>query len=122
MMSSDDEDCCAFTVVSHAMMARGDSNIWYADTGASEHMTDRRDWFSYLKEYQSGQHSVMVADDHSLPVQGKGDINIERTVNGITRPGILKNVLYIPDLKRNLFSIGQATELGLSFFSTRNKT
>jgi hypothetical protein len=42
-------------------------------------------------------------------------------VNGREKPGILKGVLYILDLKRNLFSIKQATETGLAFISTKNR-
>lgn len=42
-------------------------------------------------------------------------------VKGVQKTGVLKGVLYIPELKRNLFSIGQATENGLAFFSTRDR-
>jgi hypothetical protein len=117
----DDDDCCAFMVHSHAMIAKGESDVWYADTGASEHMSDRKDWFINLTEIPEGKHKVMVADDRCLSVKGRGDILIDRTVAGVVKKGILKQVLYIPELKRNLFLIGQATEMGLSFMSTKEK-
>jgi hypothetical protein len=48
-------------------------------------------------------------------VQGVGDINITRLVDGVQKKGVLQNVLYIPDLRRNLFSIGLASKAGFSF-------
>jgi hypothetical protein len=117
----DDDDYYAIMVHSHAMIAKGESDLWYTDTGASEHMSDRKDWFINLTEIPKGKHKVMVADDRCLSVKGHGDIFIDRTVAGVVKKGILKQVLYIPELKRNLFSIGQATEMGLSFMSTKEK-
>ena len=119
--SDDDDDCCAFVVESYAMIIKGESNTWYADTGASEHMTDRLEWFINIVDIHEGRHLVMVADDRSLPIREKGDIYIKRTVNGKEKAGILKGVLYIPDLKRNLFSIRQATKTDLAFINTKNK-
>jgi hypothetical protein len=93
-------------VISHGLIAQGDTETWYANTWAFEHMTDHKEWFTDLEEYPPGRHSVLVANDRSLLVQGIGDINIQRTINKVTKRGILKGVLYIPNLKRNLFSIG----------------
>ena len=93
--SDDDDDCCAFVVESYAMIVKGESDTWYADTGASEHMTDRLEWFTNIIDILEGRHLVMVADDRSLLVRGKGDIYIKRTINGKEKAGILKGVLYI---------------------------
>jgi hypothetical protein len=100
---------------SHALSVTTDKQAWFADSGATEHMTEHRDWFSTFKDIPSGTWPVTVADDRNLWVRGIGDINITRTVDGVQRQGTLQKVLFIHELRRNLFSIGLATKSGLSF-------
>ena len=110
-------DSCAFAVIhqhSHALSVNLDKTAWFADSGATEHMTDHRDWFSTFTPISKGTWSVAVADDRNIWVQGKGDIEITRTVNGQEKHGTLQKVLYIPELRRNLFSIGIAAKAGYS--------
>lgn len=38
-----------------------------------------------------------------------------RTIDGKKKPGLLKQILFIPELKQNLFSIDLASKAGLSF-------
>ena len=99
---------------SHALSVNLDKTAWFADSGATEHMTDHRDWFSTFTPISKGTWSVAVADDRNIWVQGKGDIEITRTVNGQEKHGTLQKVLYIPELRRNLFSIGIAAKAGYS--------
>lgn len=116
--SDSENDSCAFTVVSkqsHAYSVNLDKKAWFADSGATEHMTEHRHWFTTFKPIPPGTWSVTVADDRNLWVQGIGDILITRTVDGIHKKGVLQKVLYIPELRRNLFSIGLASKAGLSF-------
>lgn len=90
----------AFIVMSkcsQALSVNMKRTIWYADTGATEHMSERRDWFSKFTLISASEWSVAVADDSSLWVLGIGDIDITRTVDGRQKKGVLKNVLYIPD-------------------------
>ena len=46
---------------------------------------------------------------------------IQKTVNGITYTREMKNVLLMPALKRNLFSIGTMNNKGFSFHSFKDK-
>jgi hypothetical protein len=90
MMSTDDKDCCAFIVVSHVMIARGNSNIWYADIRESKHMTDRRNWFSTLEECQLNQDSILLwsRGGHSMCKPS------DTCVNGvILRGGIILGIM-----------------------------
>lgn len=115
--SESDVDSCAFATInqhSNAFSVNLDKAAWFADSGATEHMTDHRDWFSTFTPIPKGHWSVVVADDQNIWVQGKGDIEITRTVNGKEKHGILRKVLYIPELRRNL-SIGIASKAGYSF-------
>ena len=113
------DDDYAFVVISEVSQALScmDNDIWYGDTGAIEHMTDRREWFSDFNSVPQGTWYVAVADDRKLPVRGTGTVKIIRTIDGQEKTGTLQGVLYIPDLRRNLFSIGLATEHGLSLTS-----
>jgi hypothetical protein len=84
-------------------------------------MTEHRDWFSTFKSIPPGTWAVTVVDDRELWVHGIGNIKITRTVDGIHKQGTLQKVLYIPELRRNLFSIGVASKAGLSFQTLGNK-
>jgi len=80
---------------------------WYLDNGASNHMTGNRDWFCKLDELVTGK--VKFCDDSRIDIRGKGSIKFTGK-NGESK--ILANVYYIPDLKSNIISLGQATEAG----------
>ena len=72
------------------------------DLGASFHTTPS---LELLSNYVPGKFGkVYLADEKSLDIIGRGDINI-RTSNGSV--WTLNNVRHIPALKRNLISIGQ---------------
>ena len=84
-------------------------------------MTEHRNWFTTFKPIPSGTWSVTIADDRNLWVQGIGDIIITRTVDRVYKKGVLQKVLYIPELRRNLFSIGLASKADLSFQTVGEK-
>ena len=81
--------------------------IWYLDNGASNHMTGVREWFCKLDEEIT--EKVRFGDDSCIDIKGKGSIIF---VSKIGEKKILANVYYIPDLKSNIVSLGQATEAG----------
>ena len=98
-----------------ALVAYSSVDAWFADSGASEHMTDQLDWFSNFQPFPEGIHTVQIADDTKLWIRGKGDIKIRCLVDGHSYKGVLRNVLYVPKLKWNLFSVGLVSERNLSF-------
>ena len=65
------------------------------------------DWFSSFEKLD-GYFSVM-GDDHSCNVEGIGIVRI-KMFDGIVRE--LKEVRYVPELKRNLISVGALEALG----------
>jgi len=75
--SSPDE--YAFTVVSHlseALSVTSDLDIWFGDIGATEHITDRRSWFSTFNPILEGSWHVSIANNHKLSVLSRGTIRI----------------------------------------------
>lgn len=81
--------------------------IWYLDNGASNHMTGNLSYFNIIDKTISGK--VRFGDDSRIDIKGKGSICF------ISQDGKKKNladVYYIPALKSNIISLGQATESG----------
>ena len=94
-----------------------DSSIesWILDSGASFHSSPNKELFWNFK---SGNfEKVYLADNKDLEIKGKEDVCIKTSAGN---QWTLKDVRYIPALKRNLISIGQldstgyATKLGKS--------
>ncbi|XP_024013371.1 uncharacterized protein LOC112087731 [Eutrema salsugineum] len=85
----------------------GEENMWYLDNGASNHMTGDQRYLKKIDHSVTGK--VRFGDDSRIDIKGKGSIElIDR--NGDSR--IITNVYFIPDLKSNIISLGQATESG----------
>lgn len=79
---------------------------WFIDSGASRHMTFRRDILSDFKMVNCPD--ISIANKELLPVKGCGTAHI--IVNGIDIA--IKNVLFVPTLGANLLSVGAMTEAG----------
>lgn len=84
-----------------------ESDVWYVDTGCSNHMSGSKSSFSNLNE--DFHSSVSFGDCSTVKVLGKGDIKI-KTKNGFVET--ISNVLYVPDLKNDLLSAGQLQKKG----------
>lgn len=82
-------------------------NVWYLDNGASNHMSGNRSFFHKLDETITGK--VRFGDDSRIDIRGKGSI---RFVFEDGEKKVLNNVYYIPGLRSNIVSLGQATEVG----------
>jgi hypothetical protein len=65
---------------------------WFADSGATQHMTGNRDLL--VKFVPTGQECWMVSGigESKLAVAGHGDVNVVATANGKTLEGKLKNL------------------------------
>lgn len=93
-------------------------NDWYLDSGATSHMTGRREWFVDMKESKG---SVKVGDGTVLQTTGYGNINILAHDGSKWREKHLKEVLYVPELKFNLFSLGSTLDKGLTQDATKDR-
>lgn len=82
-------------------------NVWYLDNGASNHMTGNLSYFESLDKNITGK--VRFGDDSRIDIKGKGSITFIAK-NGERRS--LPDVYYIPELRSNIVSLGQATEAG----------
>ncbi|XP_013589122.1 PREDICTED: uncharacterized protein LOC106297431 [Brassica oleracea var. oleracea] len=82
-------------------------NMWYLDNGASNHMSGNREYFSSLDERITGK--VRFGDDSRIDIRGKGSILF---LDKEGKRKVLASVYYIPELRSNIISLGQATESG----------
>ena len=92
---------------------------WVMDCGASAHMSYRREYFSDFKEINE-YDNVTVANKQGLPIKGIGTIKIEKFIDGDWYESTITNVLYIPDLSRNLFSEGVLAKNGLKIIKVND--
>jgi len=79
------------------------------DSGCSYHGSSRKDYFETLELKPAG--TALLGDNHPCKVQGIGTVRLKMFDN---REYLLKNVRYIPKLKRNLISINMFDDLGYS--------
>ena len=98
-----------------------DDFSWIADSGATEHMSDKRQWFTNFHPVHDKCWSVSIADNHLMYVRGVGDIIVHATINGEVKPFKLQNVLYVPYLRRNLISVSRLTEKHVAIIHIRNE-
>ena len=89
-------------------ISNSDSAEWILDSGATYHVCPNRAWFSSFEKLD-GCYTVM-GDDHPCNIEGMGTVRIKME-DGIVRE--LKEVRYVPQLKRNLISVGALEALGL---------
>ena len=87
--------------------ASSDPTLWYLDTGATNHMTGRREFFSVLDESTTG--SVKFSDNSRILIKGKGSIEVNQRDGSSLQ---LCNVLYVPQLEANILSLGRLDEEG----------
>ena len=92
------------------LMAVDTSDVWITDSGASRHITYRREWYSEFKPSSGG--SISLGDNGMCDVTGSGTVLINRLVNGKWSEARIENVLYVPKIRKNLFSVGVCAEKG----------
>ena len=81
-------------------------DTWLIDSGESCHMTPHREWFCEYEKYNLGD--VYLGDPSSII--GRGRVKLKMMDgNIITLPG----VLHIPNLARNLISVGKMDVAGV---------
>jgi len=88
----------------------GMEDVWLTDSGASCHVTFHREW---LSDYRSvSGEKVKLGDDAECDVRGIGNVHIEKLVRGTWENATIRNVFFVPKIKKNLLSVGILTSGG----------
>ena len=97
---------------SYAMMARrsfpGDSDDWFIDSGATDHMCCDKDSFTVYHSLDRPK-PIYLGDSSVVNAYGMGTIQIGDKVNVL-------NVLHVPDLDINLLSADKVLQQGYDVF------
>jgi hypothetical protein len=78
-----------------------DNNVWYVDSGASNHMTSHGEWFNDTR-YLKTLGFVETSDDTTHPITQISKMPLSMQ-DGQTK--YLKNVFYVPTITKNLISV-----------------
>ena len=88
----------AHLMLAHASIsASASNNVWFVDSGASNHMTSHEDWFRELHEPERPGY-IETGDDTTHPIQHIGNVPLGNNGNQT----YLKNVLHVPTITKKL--------------------
>ena len=93
---------------------------WIIDSGATQHMTFVRENLSEYVEFKQPS-SVNLGDNRSILAYGKGVCRLVADLDGRTQNVSLRDVLYVPDLEKNLLSVRAMVKLGANVMFTGDK-
>ena len=91
--------------------------VWFLDSGASFHMIGDKYLFSDLEEKDLGVH-IEMGDDGRYSATGIGTISFEMESS---KPFILKDVMHVPGLKKNLISVAKLEDKGYDVVFSEGK-
>src|SRR5213075_2668115 len=100
-----------FSMMATVTQRKSDPNVWYADSGASDHFSPHRHLFKMFRTLDKPK-TIGTAKGTAT---GTGIGTIEITVIGqdnVETELQLNNVIYAPTMHSNLFSLGAAYDLG----------
>ncbi|CAB4283358.1 unnamed protein product [Prunus armeniaca] len=89
-------------------------NEWVLDIGCTHHMTSQSHWFSTFKTMTG---IVYMSDDNPCSTQGISSVMIKHH-DGVIQE--LHGVRYVPNLKKNLISLGTLELQGYKFYYENN--
>jgi hypothetical protein len=89
-------------------------SVWILDSGATQHMCCKKELFQELNDIRP--INVYLGDNSCINALGKGIVRFKmKDRNNKEVVTMLRDVLYVPSLTKNLFSIPKATEVGAKF-------
>eukprot|EP00253_Pinus_taeda_P020605 PITA_20605 len=91
--------------------------VWYLESGASFHMTSDKNLFSALEE-KDLKMCIEMGDDRRYNVSRVGTVAFQREHGA---PLTLTDVMYVPELKKNLVSVAMMEEKGYDVVFSKGK-
>lgn len=103
-----------------AMYGQEESNLWYMDSGASEHMCKDKNSFTEYSELKEPR-KILIGDGSIITATGIGQVKLEASNESEWVKTTLNNVLHVPSIKVNLFSVSSALDHDYLMMSSNNK-
>lgn len=94
-----------------------DMDGWWIDFGANHHITKTKNDLVEFVELKNEEQILYIRNDTGLDVEGIDTYKLDRENNIL----VLKNVLFVPRIKRNLFSVPAVTKNDLEVWFYDNK-
>ena len=111
--SSNNDNDGRFFVMQHMMSVvtqdASTKDVWYVNSGASNHMTYHQNWFNKMKEPNKLGY-VETGDDTMHPIEHVGNVPLSMHDG---KEKYMADVLHVPTITKNLVSFGQMVEQGL---------
>ena len=99
-------------IVGNSLSASTTSSTWYIDSGASSHMTGDQDMFIETSETDL-ELEIVLGNDRVVRAVGHGLVCFDTES---MQPMFLRDVLYVPGLKKNLVSVSMIEDRGLGVY------
>ena len=99
----------SYMCVSSSMFLVESDPLWIVDSGATDHIARDREAFEDFRRISSGTKWIFVGNNSKVEVKGIGTCKID--LHG-GRTLILQDVLYAPDIRRNIVSVVKLLNLG----------
>jgi transposase InsO family protein len=93
------------------LISKSLSDQWIIDSGASRNMCSHRSWFHHFTPLVP-PINVVLGDDSSILATGVGRLSVRMHANGSSKPVVLQDVLFVPDLHGNLLSVSHFARRG----------
>ncbi|GFW40879.1 uncharacterized protein TNCV_4369271 [Trichonephila clavipes] len=97
-----------------------DKGVWVIDTAATSHFCNDKSLFLDLKPI-TNMKMLLATEDKSCPVEGIGTLRFRVKYKGSFQEITLTDVLFNPNLRRNLLSGSRLESKGAHFVGTKGK-
>src|SRR5215475_1568408 len=88
-----------------------EENCWLMDSGATQHMTSCKEWFRTYMEFDRPV-PIKLGNNNIIYAKGKGEIGVQLQGDVANPSSTLTDILYAPNIRKNLFSIGKTMSIG----------
>ncbi|KXJ68982.1 hypothetical protein RP20_CCG000687 [Aedes albopictus] len=110
--ASDNSVC--FVGVSGGVESRSGHRVrWYLDSGASDHLVNDRKLFTELRPLEEPVEIAVAKDGETIVAKHSGTVKVVSVIGDKTIDCTIKEVLYVPKLRCNLFSVVKVERAGM---------
>jgi len=103
-----------------AHMAGRVRDTWIIDSGCTQHMCNSSDMFLNLNQLNENKNMVM-GNGGILRIDQEGDVGLRVNTNYGVIDGTFRDVLYAPQIRRNLVSVTRLMKQGISVIFDQNQ-
>ena len=108
IMAKNGENVIPF--VNESLYIKFSKSTWWIDSGATVHVANSLQGFRSTRTTLRSERHIKVANGVQADVEAVGDVSLE-LINGFVL--VLKDVLFVPSLQRNLISVSRLDTDGL---------